>query len=700
MRMIQCALDPEAPQKEGWVAGHGQMEGAAVELSEEMRQQVIGTVWFDPWQYQFENAPALSLVRAIVQTSERRKWIAPESRALNFFRGLGIAIAEGATRAFTAGQAGLSDVLSSIIKSLGTDVIEKSFSEVFQEQYSNAVEEAVGKQTGGRLVVFLDDLDRCQPEYVVRMLEALKLTLLNPHCVYVLGVDDGVVGSAVHHHYRHERSEAGPPDGSEFSGQRYLEKIIQLPIRLPGMMPELAEQFVDRLIPDGALLARIKQHDPNAWRKINTTLLLGLRANPRQAKRFVMLMEFTLLLARAKAEQAKKSEQQLPVDTIDLPLLVKLQLLQFSWPEVPRDAAKLRQLERRCTLQLGAKDGRAPAETAGIEEDEASTALARGPLRELLERWDIKRTTQQEELVRFLLKTSPRFEEVKEDKVLDFHIHLAAATAEAKPRVPTEEPSEPAIRSKPFTAKCKETKQGIEIVLNDKVKMDLVKIKPGEFQMGSGDSDDMAERDEKPRHRVRITKPFFMDIVPVTQEAWDVVMEENRSFFTREAAKRPVERVTWFDAREFCRALSRATGRNVRLPTEAEWEYACRANTKTRYWFGEDPSNLGEHAWFGKNSGGETHAVGAEGHANPWGLSDMHGNVWEWCQDVWHESYEGAPSDESAWTVGGNQDLRVLRGGAWYSSAGDCRSACRSGNPPDGRGSGVGFRVVVSAGMD
>jgi formylglycine-generating enzyme required for sulfatase activity len=154
----------------------------------------------------------------------------------------------------------------------------------------------------------------------------------------------------------------------------------------------------------------------------------------------------------------------------------------------------------------------------------------------------------------------------------------------------------------------------------------------------------------------------------------------------------PVEQVSWEDAQEFCRRLSVKTGKDYRLPSEAEWEYACRAGTTTAYHFGATlPSELANHSF----EVSQTSEVGRY-PANYWGLYDMHGNVWEWCQDRWHETYEGAPTDGSAWEAHDDEaeEKRVLRGGSWFFYPEGCRSAVRVGVAPDGTDFGVGFRVV------
>jgi formylglycine-generating enzyme required for sulfatase activity len=211
------------------------------------------------------------------------------------------------------------------------------------------------------------------------------------------------------------------------------------------------------------------------------------------------------------------------------------------------------------------------------------------------------------------------------------------------------------------------------------VKMQMVFIAPGEFLMGSDDF----PSDEKPVHRVKITKGFWMGKCEVTQEQWEAVMGTNPSNF--KGAQNPVELVSWIIATEFCRK----TG--TRLPTEAEWEYACRAGTTTKYNSGDSESDLARVSWYTSNSGSQTHPVGQKA-ANPWGLYDMHGNVREWCAD-WYGNY---PSGEVANPTGAaDGSARVLRGGSWISSPDRCRSADRNWGNPGDRINYFGFRVCL-----
>jgi Sulfatase-modifying factor enzyme 1 len=213
-------------------------------------------------------------------------------------------------------------------------------------------------------------------------------------------------------------------------------------------------------------------------------------------------------------------------------------------------------------------------------------------------------------------------------------------------------------------------------------------IPVGSFMMGST----KGEADEKPMHQVTISQPFYIGINEVTQEQWQGVMGSNRSYFKDCCPNCPVENVSWNDAQDFINRLNErgGFGFTYRLPTEAEWEYACRAGAT-----GDYVANPGEVAWFLGNSGGRTHAVGRQ--PNAWGLTDMHGNVWEWCQDSYHDNYNGAPTNGSAWLSGGDQTLRILRGGSWLSDAGNLRSAFRFGSSPDNRLNYIGLRVVAVA---
>ena len=252
--------------------------------------------------------------------------------------------------------------------------------------------------------------------------------------------------------------------------------------------------------------------------------------------------------------------------------------------------------------------------------------------------------------------------------------------------------------------------------LGNNVRLEMVLIPSGTFLMGSPDDEPGRHDSEGPQHLVTVPT-FFMGRYPITQAQWRAVaampkvehdLEPDPSEFKGD--QRPVEQVSWEEPMEFCARLSAHTKRSYSLPSEAEWEYACRAGTTTPFHFGEtittDVANYRgtdnkEYNWSGSYGDGpkgeyreETTPVDYFGVANAFGLCDMHGNVWEWCLDSWHENYEGAPTDRSAWNAYGARDRRVLRGGSWDFNPGYCRSAYRDDINPAYRYYDYGFRVV------
>ncbi|MEB3123793.1 MAG: formylglycine-generating enzyme family protein [Snowella sp.] len=233
----------------------------------------------------------------------------------------------------------------------------------------------------------------------------------------------------------------------------------------------------------------------------------------------------------------------------------------------------------------------------------------------------------------------------------------------------------------------------------DQVELEMVAIPSGTFMMGS-----------PAQHQVKISE-FFMGRYPITQAQWRAVAAMDKEEITLEADPsnckgddHPVERVNWHEAVEFCRRLSRKTGRNYRLPSEAEWEYGCRAGTKTAFHFGEgittDLANYNGRARYETDYNGEyraqTTSVDQFKIANNFGLCDLHGNICEWCIDPWHDNYKGTPTDDSVWEGGEDNSTRVLRGGSWFDFPRDCRSFSRNYDTSTSRFNSVGFRVVCA----
>jgi formylglycine-generating enzyme required for sulfatase activity len=230
----------------------------------------------------------------------------------------------------------------------------------------------------------------------------------------------------------------------------------------------------------------------------------------------------------------------------------------------------------------------------------------------------------------------------------------------------------------------------------------MVVLRAGEFMMGSPDTEEGHRQVEGPQHAVSIAKSFAVSKYEITFEEWDICAASRGcpagvgdEGFGR--GMRPVINVNWNEAQQFVAGLSRVTGQHYRLLSEAEWEYAARAGTTTRYSFGDDEAALGQYPWYRANGGRLTHRVG-ERKANAFGLYDMEGNVWEWCEDRWHPNYQGAPNDGSEWR-GGDERRRILRGGSWDYGPESLRSAYRD-KATDFmyRSSDYGFRVARALG--
>jgi formylglycine-generating enzyme required for sulfatase activity len=212
-----------------------------------------------------------------------------------------------------------------------------------------------------------------------------------------------------------------------------------------------------------------------------------------------------------------------------------------------------------------------------------------------------------------------------------------------------------------------------------------------------GSSEGLPFAPEGPEHSVNITS-FWMADAPVTAEQYAVVTKDRPSQCNGRPDL-PVVNISWFDAQRFCQSLSRECNLNVRLPSEAEWEYACRAGSTTQFHFGDSPQKLTHYAWFETNSGQQPAPIKGK-QPNPWGLFDIIGNVWEWCADHWHEDYTGAPDDGSAWLDvlppgQASPRRRCVRGGAWDMDAFRCRSSYRSYDWEDAATNRTGFRIVV-----
>ncbi len=234
-------------------------------------------------------------------------------------------------------------------------------------------------------------------------------------------------------------------------------------------------------------------------------------------------------------------------------------------------------------------------------------------------------------------------------------------------------------------------KLGLPVVITNSIGVKLVLIPAGEFMMGAPQNNADRIADSGPQHRVRITKPFYLGLYEVSRKEYDAVTGSNPSSFKPDDL--PIQNVNWEQSVEFCRKLSAREDRMYRLPTEAEWEYACRCGHTTRYSFGDEPGPLADHGWFRENSAGTVHSVGKK-LPSAWGLFDMHGNLWEWCLDWYGEDYYAkSPMDDPSGPATGFD--RVGRGGSWDDHASELGAAFRCFGPPSKRYPITGFRLAL-----
>jgi len=255
---------------------------------------------------------------------------------------------------------------------------------------------------------------------------------------------------------------------------------------------------------------------------------------------------------------------------------------------------------------------------------------------------------------------------------------------------PEKKSEDPQIKNRTIekqTAQKKSAEAGSKVFTNS-IGMRLRLIPAGSFLMGSPDNEEGREDHEGPQHKVTLTKPYYIGVCEVTQEQYEKVIGLNPS--KNIGPKNPVEMISCYDAKDFCAELSKIEKQEYRLPTEAEWEYACRAGTQTAYYWGDTFDE--KYVWSNKNSGGKSHEVGTL-KPNAWGLFDMGGNVYEWCQD----SYDSYSDGEQVNPQGGPDAVTrcVIRGGSWYYVSRRCRSADRMQSDFTNRNDRIGFRVVV-----
>ena len=623
---------------------------------------------------------------------------------------------------------------------------QSAFIEEFHEDFAKIVKAYIGDD---RVFVFIDDLDRCEHPKSADLMQAINLMIADdPSVVFILGMDREKVAASLAVKYESilaylpsETPEIDPDILARRSaskglayGYTFIEKFVQLPFQVPQPSKEDFERFFDQLAtssPSKSLLQKPKsrfsrlslpwvkgstktssnitaknqeeipiaenqeatsqsenteekqpekqknelsekikltfERDSPTVKNIAMMVAHALDYNPRRIKQFINVFRLKAYIACETGlfYEEKNNEQEIINNHLTLQQLGKFTAISLRWPLLLLDLENDSELLDKLQDFILHTDSGVPTKK-GFEE--------------LRNDKNVRYWSSHTKLKKLIVYNCLKKSEGDQTPQIDPTFSLAAMKVERLLQV-----SPPIVRVTVEPTIETQTAQTKITSLPADFKLEMVKIPAGKFMMGSDEYDF-----EKPIHEVTVNA-FKIGKYPVTQEQYQAVMGTNPSRF-KGNPQNPVEYVSWSDAQAFCERLSELTGQKYRLPTEAEWEYACRAGTKTRFNFGNDDSQLGDYAWFKGNSDNETHPVGQK-KPNPWGLYDMHGNVLEWCEDGWHENHENAPTDGTAWNDNHSQNnFMVIRGGSWGSYPRYCRSAYRNGI--DDRYVNYGFRVV------
>ncbi len=648
-----------------------QIEKKLNEIDTKDEKEIL-TVWFNPWQFTGEEHIIIPFFHTLVSYLEEfkeKKGKSASQRFINFLKELAhvpVALAYG-----MEGKIKIPLLLETTFKM--KDVIDearqkkeeigeksgpgmKKLVDKYESMYYRLISRLQGASIDLKLkiVVFIDDLDRCLPEKAVELLEGLKVLLDLSGFVFVIAVAREVIEQGIR--VRYKELYSNDARGSTFLEQDYLDKIIQFPFTLPPPDLHRLKSMVDNYLKD---LAGAKPY--------LETIQKSLGTNPRSLKRCINNLSYTFWVAKRKGEFRPE-------------LLIKMTLIAFLFPGFYRVIGKTPvHLIRVQDIIDKKKDEKEKPGDDEMIKGLTGTGTGKPSATGFPEIDDLKllEPPNLESITEILLKQER--EGVEDDKGFEHEDEVRRYVSLL------------AVASAPKEAKAAGTGD-----LWQTMESRMVQIPDGNVLL----------KDEKSGNQFTAeVSPFFMDKFPVTQDLYEKVMgkEKNKSRF--EGGDRPVETVSWFDAVEFCNRLSEKAGlkpvytiegekitadwhvKGFRLPTEAEWEYACRAGTT-----GERYGEIDQIAWYKDNSNGSTQGVGKK-EPNPWGLYDMLGNVWEWCWD-WYEDYP--KEDKKDWRGPESGSPRVCRGGGWINDAGNCACAFRNRIHPVHRGNFLGFRLARS----
>ena len=622
------------------------------------KKENVAAVWFNAWQYEKEEHLIVPLVATINKeldktwTEEIKTGAKKLSEALR-------AIAYGFS---IKGKVGIPLISEAEINLSGKDMIQRyqdltKDTVLSRSLYFDAFEQlrkCAEESKAPRIIVFVDDLDRCFPDNAVELLEGIKLVLHQPGFSFVLGVNEVIINAFIKTKYAKDFNI----DGVLF--EDYLDKIVQVKIPVPTCGSGNMDEYIRSLLRQGEVFAQEIQDD---------LIVLIAEAGKHNPRSVVRLLNRIMITSRIGAKEGQQQYNPLA-------LLI----------HIATDENRYTGFREALDITVIMEEGQSsePEMTIGryLAEKLENYTGDHGNFISTLRETKLKsREDVLKKVIEILEKNANLCNLLKSDigrewvKEKDFRRALG-------------EVSKITVGERKTTVNAKDAlPSGSDDPIHDLL-TNLVKIPGGKFKMGS-----IENATEQPIHE-RVLHGFEMSAMPVTQAQYVAVMGSNPSHVQGpEKWNNPVENVHWKDAVEFCKKLSKKTSRTFTLPSEAQWEYACRAGSTGKYCFGDNEAELPEYAWFEKNSQGQTRPAGTL-KPNAWGLYDMHGNVWEWCQDSWHKTYDGAPSDDSAWEPHADS-IRVLRGGCWDGTAEGCRSSYRRYYDPGFRRNDVGFRVLA-----
>ncbi|MCA2719312.1 SUMF1/EgtB/PvdO family nonheme iron enzyme [Microcystis sp. M169S2] len=607
---------------------------------------------------------------------------------------------------------------------------QSAFVEEFHEDFAKIVDAYIGND---RVYVFIDDLDRCEHPKSADLMQAINLMIADdPSVVFILGMDREKVAASLAVKYENilkylpsETAEIDPDILARRSankglayGYTFIEKFVQLPFLVPQPSRSDFEHFLIQLATSTP--SNLQPAKPyftffqSFWGKFK--LALPQRNNSQKhltsptSNQTSDLKNLSLDNPSIESEQTEKEKaraavikrlEAIQVNNFDKDSQTVRNVIMMVAPALDYNPRRIKHFinvfrlkvyianETGLFFEKRDKDDNLLEPSLTFEQLGKFTAISlKWPLLLSDLENDKKILAKLEEFALDEEKTKEYEESIR---YWGSHTKLKALMAYGHEKS--------AANSKFSLAEVNVDKllqvspkiiRQTETVILPNFNPEMVDIPAGKFNMGS-------DENEKPIHQV-IVPAFQIGKYPITQAQYQAVMGNNPSRFSGNP-QNPVESVTWFNAQAFCEKLSQLTGKNYRLPTEAEWEYACRAGTKTRFSFGDDKEQLGDYAWVDGNSNNTTHPVG-EKRPNPWGIYDMHGNVWEWCADSYHESYADKPDNikengSIPWTDNNitNASSIIRRGGSWCRDPLAYSSAYRGKSVADIRND-IGFRVV------